>query len=356
MIRYLIKNYIKLMSRSKINILLIIICPVIVIAVLSSAFNDLLAKYDSKDRIYAGYTINSPDVSSEMIDALKDVAKDNDIIFTEYKDGEPKDILKNEDIDGFVSFDKDSYKIYQSKDNEIPGEIIEYLLNIFYENAGAAMLGMNTDDITLNVKHPYYTPPIDSVDYYGIIEIVYFGWCAIVCGAAIFLSEKKYNIQKKLQVSKLNDLEIYLSKFIPLLTVVTIGSVISTVLSMIMFDVHWGNIPLSLLILTLSIAASSAFGLMIYNITDNMVVTVIAVFTIVWIAGFVGGSFETYMFSSHPMSVKLASPIYHINRALTELSVMGKSDYVISAVVYCTVLTVICSLIAVLAGRLRRRG
>ena len=356
MIRYLIKNYIKLMSRSKINILLIIVCPIIVIAVLSSAFSDLMAKYDGNDKIYAGYKIESDAVPQQMIDALLDAAEEENIFFKELKGIEPKDAVRNEDIDAFVVFDKDTYKVYENKDDEIPGKIIEYMISAFYENAGAASLGIARDDVNLTIKNAKYIPPIESIDYYGIIEIVYFGWCAIVCGSVIFLSEKKYRIGKKIQVSTLNDWQIYLSKYIPLIIIVTVGSIISMILSIILFDVHWGKIPLSLLILAFSVAASSAFGLMVYEISNNMVITVIGVFAIVWFAGFFGGSFETYMFSSHPMSVKLATPIYHINRSLVELSVMGHSDYVLSAILYCGAIVIICSMVAVLAGRLRRRG
>ena len=95
---------------------------------------------------------------------------------------------------------------------------------------------------------------------------------------------------------------------------------------------------------------------MAYNIFDNIVVTIIAVFIVVWLAGFFGGSFETYMFSSHPMSIKQLSPIYYINRSLVELSCMGHSDYVGSALIYSGAITIICSAVAILAGTIRRRG
>ena len=95
---------------------------------------------------------------------------------------------------------------------------------------------------------------------------------------------------------------------------------------------------------------------MVYNIFDNIVVTIIAVFAAVWFAGFFGGSFETYMYSVHPMEVKLASPIYHINRSLVELSCMGHSDYISSACFYSIAIIVVCSIVAVIAGTLRKRG
>ena len=104
------------------------------------------------------------------------------------------------------------------------------------------------------------------------------------------------------------------------------------------------------------IVAGTALGMMLYNISDSLVITIILQFTIVWFMGFFGGSFETYMFSSISDTLKHLSPIYHGNRALVELSCMGESNYVASAVIYSLAITVICSIIAICAGYVRKRG
>ena len=94
----------------------------------------------------------------------------------------------------------------------------------------------------------------------------------------------------------------------------------------------------------------------IYSFSDNLVITIIILFTLVWIMGFLGGSFETYMFSSTPETLKHLSPLYHGNRALVELSCMGESDYVGSSLLYSLAVTVFCSAIAILTGYTRKRG
>ena len=147
-----------------------------------------------------------------------------------------------------------------------------------------------------------------------------------------------------------------MSKFIPIAIVASIGTVIAALLTVVLLGVHWGNPLISIIVLVASVAAATAMGIMIYSITDSMVGTIIVTFTVVWIAGFFGGAFETYIFSSHPMSVKLMSPIYHINRALTELSCMGRSDYVGSAVGYAGLIVAASSIIAILFGQIRKRG
>ena len=108
MIRYGIKNNIKLMGRSPINIFLYIVMPLILIAVLSSSFDDLMKKYEENETLKAGYRIEDSGTQKELIDALKDIAKDNDIELTEYETGEIGDIVKNEELSGFVVFDLES--------------------------------------------------------------------------------------------------------------------------------------------------------------------------------------------------------------------------------------------------------
>lgn len=113
---------------------------------------------------------------------------------------------------------------------------------------------------------------------------------------------------------------------------------------------------MSIFIVFMEILAGTAFGMMLYNLSDNLVITIIMLFATVWFMGFFGGSFETYMFSSMPDTLKHLSPIYHGNRALVELSCMGESHYVVSALWYCLAITVICSIIAIIAGSIRKRG
>ena len=284
MIRYLIKNNFKIMMRSGVNILLYIVCPVLVSAVLISAFSSLMENYKPDEEFMAKYGA----IETNFADQANGVT--------------------------------------------------------------------NTFNISsINIEHPYFVPAIDSTDYYGIIEVVYFGWCAIVCISGLLSSEKKTRINDKLYVSNLSVTQIYLARLIPLSITCALGVSIAAVIGMVFMGVHWGNLLLSAIVVILMIFAASAFEMMLYEITNSMLVTIIVSFAIVWIWGFFGGSFETYMFSPHSMTLKNIDPIYHGNRALVELSCMGHSDYVLSSVIYSVIMIVVCSLVAVLAGNVRRR-
>ncbi len=363
MIRYLIKNNFKLMMRSATNILLFIVTPVVLVALLSSAFGDLLEKYERDDSIKAGYRIDAEDtdVRAQLLaEQVRTAADESDMILTEYPKCDIEEKIMEEDLAGFVVFGKDgTYSIYENGEQKYEAKALDYLISSVDKHIAQFMLDAYRSDMpseaSVAVKYPSYMEPIEASDYYGIVEVVYFGWCAVVCGAGIFTAEKKYHIGKKLRVSGLSELQLFFGKFIPMLLVVSISSLITAGITILLFGVHWGSPLISALIVVLSAAAATAFGLMFYNITENVVVTIIAVFALVWMAGFTGGSFETYMFSTQPQQLKDISPIYHINRALTELSCMGHSDYTRSAVIYCIIIMFVSACVSIMAGYIRGR-
>ena len=356
MIRYLIKNNIKLMLRSGTNILLFVITPLILIAVLSSAFTDLMAHYEEDTGIQMGYQIEGDSMTEELMDSIKEGADKEEFYLKEYKDADPKEALKKDDLDAFVVFGDGEYTVYRSDDNKEQGKIAEYTIGKIYDRMASYMLPGEPTSELLTVEHPDFMPAVDSTDYYGIIEIVYFGWCSIICGAGLFASEKKNKIARKFKVSNLSETQIYLSRYIPIVLVVFLGTNLAALISIPLFGVHWGNLALSLVVLSLSVAAATALGLMVYTIFENMAATVVVLFMRVWWFGFIGGSFETYMVSSHSATIKMISPLYHANRALVELSCMGKSDFVATSIIYNAVIILICSGLGIIAGAIRRRG
>lgn len=355
MIRYLIKNNFKLMFRNTWSVAVMLLGPILVIAVLSSAFSELMKSYEGVDEFTVGYRIQEAD--DAMIEATKIAGEEAGILFFEYPEGEIKDVMEKNELSGFVEFAEDKYTVYTSADYEVEGITLEYFMNkVMNEGLNASLQIKEQAKIVLPVEQLKYMPAIDSVDYYGIIYIVYFCWCGMICATGVLSNEKKYGIVRRFQVSNISESQNFFGKFIPIVLTVTGGMAIATIITVLLYDIHWGNPFLSTVIVFLMIVAGTALGMMLYNISDSLVITIILQFTIVWFMGFFGGSFETYMFSSTSDLLKQLSPIYHGNRALVELSCMGESSYVASTVIYSLAITVICSIIAIFAGYVRKRG
>lgn len=355
MIRYLIKNNFKLMFRNTWSIVVMLLGPILVIAVLSSAFTELMKSYEGVDEFSVGYRLQEA-ADGHMIEAAKLAGEEAGILFYEYPEGDIRDVMEKNELAGFVEFSEDGYVVYKSGDYEVEGITLEYFMHRAMQEGVNAVLRMEEQEVVLPVTELEFMPAVDSVDYYGIIYIVYFCWCCSICATGVLGNEKKYGIVRRFQVSNISETQNYLSKFIPLTLVVSVAMAVSTGITILLFDIHWGNPILSAFIVLMMIMAGNALSLMLYNISDNLVITVIMLFMVVWFMGFFGGSFETYMFSSWPDLVKQLSPIYHGNRALVEISCMGKSDYAAGSILYSLAVTVICSAIAILAGSIRKRG
>ena len=382
MIRYLIKNNLKLMFRSPANLFLYILCPLVILSVLSNAFSTLMESYQKQGPFQVGYRITEKSFFNAGMETFKSAAKEADVTFEEYADGDPQTLMENLDLKGFVEFGDDSYVVWTREDAKVEGMTLEYLLNAYVEEADrmklqivsamaagqAGMPGEMTDvrkagessldgEVALVVERPKFMPAIDSTDYYGIVEIVYFGWCALICAAGILGNEKKYGIRKKYQVAGMSQLQVYLGRLLPMFVMVAVCEFIAALISQTLLEVHWGeHLVQSAAVMFFMVLAASAFELMLYSLTDSMVLSVIISFALVWEWGSFGGAFETYMFSSSPAYIKAISPIYYGNRALTELSCMGHSDYVWRSLLISGGMTVVCSGLALVFGAARKRG
>lgn len=357
MIRYLIKNNFKLMFRNTWSVAVMLFGPILVIAVLSSAFSELMKSYEGVDEFAVGYRTHEAAEYNVSFEAVKLAGEEAGILFYEYPEGEIEDVMEKNELAGFVEFFEDTYVVYKSADYEVEGIVLEYFMNkVMNAGVNAYLQLQEQEDIVLPTEELEFMPAVNARDYYGIIYIVYFCWCGMICATGVLSNEKKYGIVRRFQVSNISELQNYLGKFIPIILTVTAGMAGATAITVLLYDIHWGNPVLSIFIVCMMISAGTALGMMLYNISDSLVITIIMLFTIVWFMGFFGGSFETYMFSSTSDTLKHLSPIYHGNRALVELSCMGESDYAASAVWYSLAITVTCSAIAILAGSIRKRG
>ncbi len=358
---YLIKNNLKLMFRNKIIFALMVFGPFFVVGILSSAFEELMKSYEPVEEFQAGYQIEKGSLWEGSIEIIKEAGREAGIKLSEYPEGEPEELVHNNILAGFVKLGTDKYTVYENVDNETEGVALEYFFSqclkeissqVIYQEAPITASGT----LKVPVEEIDYMPAVNSKDYYGIIEIVYFSCMGIICMAGVLASEKKNGIGIKFQITALTDLQFYTAKWLPAVLVVAAEMGISTVLSAVVYGIHWGNLFISALLILLVIMAGISYGLMLYSISGNMAVTVIILFSSVFFMAFLGGCFETYMYSAFSEDLKNISPIYHANRALVENSCMGHSEYTLSSILYLFAISAACTCTALLAGWAVKRG
>lgn len=352
---YLIKNNLKLIFRNKIIFATLVFAPFFVTGILSSAFEELMKSYEPVEQFQAGYQVEKGSLWESSIETIKEAGKEAGIELSEYPEGEPEELIKNNILAGFVKLGADQYTVYENMDNETEGVVLEYFFSQCLKEMGSQAVyskvpGTANKTLEIPVKEISYMPAVNSKDYYGIIEIVYFGSMGVICIACVLASEKKNGIGIKFQTTSLTGLQFYIAKWLPAVLVMAAGIGISAVLSAVAYGIHWGNLFVSALLVLLVIMAGISYGLMLYAISGNMAVTVIILFSSVFFMAFLGGAFETYMYSNFPEDLKNISPIYHVNRALVENSCMGSSSYTLSSIIYLLSASAACTCAALLAG------
>ncbi len=358
MIAYLIKNNLKLMFRNKWTFLVLLVAPFLTIALLTSAFRSLMSVYEAPDEFSVGYRETGSFLSDSM-DTVKDAGRDAGILLREYPDGDPSELMEKNELSAFIEFEDGKYTLYKSDDHKTEGEITEYFLGRVMNESANTLLDMISPEAGLKSALPVtqtnFMPAIESNDYYGIIYIVYFGCLGITCAVGVLSNEKKYNIEKRYRICSLSSADLYFSRLIPAVAVSAASLLFEAVLTACVYDIHWGVPVMSAFIMLVMIIASISVGFFFYNLTKNIAATIVGFAAVIWIMGFFGGSFENYMYSSTPDTLKAISPIYHVNRALVELSCMGHSSYVSSALIYCAVIAAAASVLAIATDMIRKR-
>lgn len=340
----LIKNNFKLMFRNKWSILLMIAGPVLVITVLSSAFGEMMKSYTPAGDFTAGYSIEKGSGWEEVMTGIKEATDNNGIKLQEFSiDGTSstavKDVFKRKEAEVFVALGKNSYHIYKQKELEAEGGKFEYFFYQVMQSLSRKDAG-GIEKININTVPVEGMPRPDSRDYYGIVQIVYFSWCSIIILSPLFTSEKKNRIVQRLNTSPASGFSLYMGKVLPCIALTMLLTFLGAVLCTVFLGIGWGNIAGTLLVMALSIIASSLFSILIYYLLGNMAVTIGIVFTLVWIAGYLGGSFETYLFSSLSDRIKEVSPLYYINRTLVEYSTKGSSSFTLRCLLYLAVISI----------------
>lgn len=358
MIWTMIKNNLKLAARNKLMIVLVILSPILVMSALSNAFNELLQNDYQMEKVTVGYSVNEDSALGMFLDKNQDTFKEKKISLTSCQEKEGIKSVKSKKLDAMF-VEGNEVKVYSLDKQSIAAEMCQYILAQFYKEAGngyrQTVLKKVNADYSVKIKEgSLESLKLPSAgNYYGIIEMVYFMVAGALFLTAVVQSERKNCISQRFMISPANSVKIYLSKFVPCVIMVCINTGISALAASFLFDVEWKHLPETAGIIFCAILGLTAFGIVCLYMVKNLAVSVILIFSATWVAGFIGGSFETYMFSAVPEKIKVLSPLYHINRTLVEYSTMGHSDYTAGCIIISLSLFAVFGIIGILLMKRR---
>lgn len=360
----LIKNNLKLMLRSKWILIAMTFSPILLSLLLSTVFESMMDMDFYPEPFTVGFRMSENCKYTDTTSLLTAVFKENKITLLEFPNGNIEDLITNGTVSIFAEISDDALILYKAKDTEGEASIAESIFSsVFYKVNETNTLftyqkekgltgSINAPEFTeasiLSVRWPEVDPIPSSRDYYGIIEIVFFLWMGCVSLAAVIPSERKNHIEERMHVTCVTRLQLYLGKFIPCLLATGIEITIAIIISVFCLNVHWGNWGGTITILTLQSLAATALGIILFNISRSIAVSLSAGWVLGFVNGFLGGSFQTYIYSTIPDSLAKMAPQYYINRTLVEFSTKESSEYAIPCILILAAIFIISVAIGLL--------
>ncbi len=342
MLRYIIKNNIKLILRGKLIFIMMILIPVFLVTLLSNAFDSMLNVNYSLQEYEVGYSVTEDSYILPMLDTVKLISSKSHLRFYPYHKETGLEKLNDQTLDLYIEFGTKEYVIYQTEDTKAATIILKSIMPSYTQGEPLKEAPYFIENIDAN-------PIPESKNYYGIVEIVYMMWCGILSISAVIISERKGRIRSRMRMSPASTISFYLGKFIPCVIVLSIQMGLAMIITSITLGINWGDkLHLSLGILFLQAMAVSAFSVMLYQIFQNIAATIVTCFILVFCWGFFGGSFQTYMFTTTSDTMAALSPVYYLNRTLVEYSTKGSSEYTLPCVIMLSAFIVIGSTVSIL--------
>ena len=102
------------MLRNKWILATMLIGPILVIALLSSAFEGMMSSYENVAEFKAGYRISEESIFAENIEEIKNAGKAAGVILVNYPEGDPETLIEKNDLAGFLAFEDEGYTVYLS--------------------------------------------------------------------------------------------------------------------------------------------------------------------------------------------------------------------------------------------------
>ena len=359
---YFMKNNFKLIYRSRVLFIMLILLPVVLIALLSDTFDNFLEKNKKLETFQAGYTCEENSFMKPMLAEFQKVCEEKGIslISMEKENGIQK--VKEGKLETYVLLKQSDYELYQGKDKEGCGLILDNLIMAFatgYQQQAVA--GTNKTVLTLESKDLLQVQKIEidpipnAKTYYGIVEILYMLWCGIISIGAIYISENRHKVQKRYDISTISSIRFYLGKLLAGVVALCIQMGLAIAISIIFLKIDWGSVFYkSAGILFLQTVAVSTLSILLYQLLHSSAVVLSLEFFVVFMFGFLGGSFQTYCYSTISEDLAKWSPQYYLNRTMVEFATKGHSDYTFISIGFLTVLILLCSGMSLLLLKKRR--
>ena len=361
----LLKKELKQFFRSKGEMVMLFIFPIVLITTLSIGLKDMMSNMtnifseDKKDnKVY--YSVEDDSIYKEGFNAfIKEVGNELNIDFIETKSLEDvKKDIDSYDAISYIGVNKDDFSYYSSKDGEktkskVVRSIFETSLNNFAVHTAIGELNPESlRNIVNNAVDEYVVEEgigdsrdITAAEYYTFAELALIILYISVTIAESVYKENSLTTINRLRLSKISERTILLSK-------ISLGIIISIIQTFLVYlystfclDVNWGDNTLKLILLFIVFGVfASALGAIVGILAKKETAVSGVLNLLIIIICFLGGCYTTMsMMVAIPgiNTLMYLSPIYWINVAINSMLCNIQSNSYIIALSIPIVLSVI---------------
>lgn len=374
----LIKKEVKQFFRSKINVIIMLIFPVILIFIMGQSLNGLMSMDKSifnNKVIY--YRVNAP-IENEVdlqrfYDFMIHFEKNTNVKFIEknnYKEA-TNDVNNNKAICFMDIYDND-INYFRNEKKESTESIVfrnlyeQYIkkytfLQSIYKSNPQQMKDVLDYEIRIGLKdEDIDKKPVNSFTYYTFAELILIILYISNLTSISMYKEQFLHTMKRLKIPNTKKINILLSKIALGIIVGALQIIIVYIVSTKFFNVSWGGNLLYTFIVLISLTIfSSVLGIFMAMIFSSEKTCYMVNNTLIIIMGFLGGSYvPIYLVKSERVTSFLSEimPSYWANISILSLIYNIKTKYCIISILILLSLSVLMLILGNLISKLKAGG
>ncbi|MBF0746702.1 ABC transporter permease [Gemella sp. 19428wG2_WT2a] len=308
-IYYIAKSEILRIYRNKKHLFMLILFPILMITILSTAFKENFTSTYTLPKMSISYYLSSSnkDYNDNFLKFVTTVSSEVDIEFKKINSEEfnnEKEKLENGELTALIKTEDDkSLTVFLNNIKKDNADFVTLLLKVFIDTeqtltAVASEFPEKLQNIKevnedlVNKKVIESKTGSTSTDYYTISMYTLMGLYGLSLCTELFFTERKLKTLDRISISKSSKLEIIFGKFLGYLGIMTIQLSILFVFSIYVMKANWGNQYWIIGLLTFSlIFFTAATSLFLSTFFKNKKLISNVINLIIPILGLLGGSY-----------------------------------------------------------------
>ncbi|MCY6957090.1 ABC transporter permease [Clostridium brassicae] len=337
--------------RSKKELALMILFPIVLIVILGTALSSAMNGDIKLGQINVLYTIQGKDNNiGTSFNLLEDKLKNYNVEFKETNNiEEAKKSLENGDYACYLLINENEkeIKIFKNERNRLGGSFVEGILNTFVQRYNVVneigrhdprMVGQilkENNKKYVNIQSLNEKKEPRAIDYYGVTMTTLIIMYSSMTAAFGIVGEKNRKTSNRMIIAPITKKEIFMGKILSSVIITVIEIIIVIMFSKYVIKVNWGdNLPILLLVLFSEIVMAVSIGIGVAFLTKTEAVMNGILNAVIPVMVFLGGGYLPIDEFKNTLLTNVSnfSPIRWVNSSILNIVFTNNYEKVFPAV------------------------